>query len=119
MAPCLENPVVAATHRAGLVLRASMQFYFANSKRAYGSSFMAPLVRAYAMFGSASPWVQESTVGRLTPGTEAAFHDYYLDFLTGTAIDYTNETDWGVNVRRDSENIDTMRRTTVAHPALE
>ena len=51
-------------------------------------------------------------MGRLSGETEAAFQRYFFDFLQGTATDYANETDWGVDVRRDSENIDTMRRTT-------
>ena len=104
-------------------MRASITYYWNKGRRSYGSSYQTILVRAFALFNSRSKWVSSGAVGSMSPATEEAFQQYYLDFLNGTAIDYCTtrelpnathwcEPDWGVEMRRDSENIDTMRRST-------
>jgi hypothetical protein len=104
------NTNKTAVAHADTVLKASIGYYWQhNNSRSYGSSFMCILVRAFALFNQRS---QHPQLGRMSAPTDRAFQQFFLDFLEGTAIQYTNETEWGVNVRRDSENIDTMRRTT-------
>ena len=74
------------------------------------------------MFNSRSRWVRGGGFASVSRSTEQAFQHFFFLNLVGNSEDYCRtpgnesaqncEPDWGVNLRRDSENIDTMRRTT-------